>query len=90
MRRGHQRGKELAYELADASSFSTEAGFATHIRKRYGEDLAAGLHSILAAKGDEALLMEAEEVERLSPQAQGYQCCSPSRAWARSRCGSRL
>ncbi len=68
MRRGHQRVKELAFELADASSFSTEPEFAAHMRERYGQGLPAGLRNALAAKGDEALLMEAEEIERLSPQ----------------------
>ncbi len=68
LRRGHQRAKELAYDLAGASSFAAKAGFATHIRERYGEGLPADLHNALVAKGDEVLLAEAEEVDQLSAQ----------------------
>jgi hypothetical protein len=38
------------------------------MEERYGKGLPANLYDAVTAKGDEALLMEAEEVERLSPQ----------------------
>jgi hypothetical protein len=68
MRRGHARAKEIAYEIADASSSPTEATFLSKIRELFGVQLPGNLHAPLVAKGDESLLAEAMEIEGLSPQ----------------------
>ena len=68
MRCGYRRAKDLAYDLADISSFPTEAAFLTHMRQRYGGGLPADVYPALVQKGDELLLKEAEEIEALSPQ----------------------
>jgi hypothetical protein len=67
MMRGHERGKEMALVIADASSYANEAAFLADVKARFGCDFPPGLWAVLKAKGQEALFDEAEEVFDLQP-----------------------
>ena len=67
MMRGHERGKELSLVIADASSYKSEAAFLADVKARFGCEFPLGLWAVLRAKGEVALLEEAEEVLGLLP-----------------------
>jgi hypothetical protein len=67
MARGHDRSKEMALALAEASSFAIEVSFLANMKLRFGCDLPPGLWGVLKCKGDALLMEEAEEVFELYP-----------------------
>lgn len=67
MRRMHHRAKNLAWDLADASSHSAP-DFIAHIRGKFGVALAEDVQGDLVLRGDEALLAEADEIQGYSEQ----------------------
>lgn len=66
MRRSLERAKRLAFDLADVGQ--SPASFSQRLRDMYRLEVPEGLHAALAAKGEEALLEEATQIEGLSPQ----------------------
>jgi len=68
MARGHDRSKEMAWAIADVASYENEQAFCEDMMKRFKAEFQPGFYQVLLAKGAEALLVEAQEVENLSPQ----------------------
>jgi Protein of unknown function (DUF4238) len=68
MRRGYERGKEMAWAFAEAGMPTDRTSLLANIKARFGFALPPDIIDGFMKKGLAPLLSEAEEVEGLSPQ----------------------
>jgi hypothetical protein len=68
MARGHRRGKELAYAVAQLHSYQDKKTFLADIEKRFGVALSDEEYGGAFQRTEVELLAEADRIAGMSPQ----------------------